>query len=220
MEKDFLKDERITIILFDNRELTANFVRALQRGIEVTNVTDVITGKTRHYRQTFYASEIKSVDRVDRSSSGTSSTKSSVIENPDFNNNNAVIEKKTFLPHEIENIQQFARSTVYITQFDSKYHNALKDLQQQEIIGVHSENPCGRLHVQGPLLSLTAYNRVYLFDMLRLGPMKKEFKDIFERKVPRKAVHCSAQLVDYLEHKENCKLNNSFDTLVINYYLI
>lgn len=124
------------------------------------------------------------------------------------------IQKKTFAEHEFKIIQELVKNSIYIAQYDDMYHNALVDIKRQEIISVNSESCFGRLDTKRPLLTITTPNKVYLFDMLRLGAMKSEFKEVFSTNLPRKVVHSSAEIVDYLRHKENCNINNLFDTLV------
>lgn len=151
---------------------------------------------------------------------------------PQNSNNNSVVvergsvkeriskyrsEKRNFTELEIETIQQRVNGTIQIAQHDEKYHNAMKDLQQQEIISVNSENKFGRLEPSRPLLTFATTQNVYIFDMVRLGAMKKEMKEIFSADLPRKIVHSSTELADYLFHKEKCELNNIFDTLVRNH---
>lgn len=123
--------------------------------------------------------------------------------------------KRTLSQNEHETIKGLAKNAVYIVQFDEHYHAAVKDLAQQELVAVSSEYNFGRLGYFRPLLTFATFNKVYLFDMLRLGPMRNELKSIFSSERPKKVLHCSALFVDYLKHKENCSLNNILDTLVI-----
>lgn len=124
------------------------------------------------------------------------------------------ISKKVFSDREITKIQNMIRNFEYIMQYDEKYHKAIEDLMDQDIIFINSESPFGRLDPIRPLLSLATCNKVYLFDMLRLGKMKKELKQVFSSDHLTKVTHSSAGFVDYLIHKEDCALNNIFDTLV------
>lgn len=124
------------------------------------------------------------------------------------------ISKKVFSDREITKIQNMIKNFEYIMQYDEKYHKAIEDLMDQDIIFINSESPFGRLDPIRPLLSLATCNKVYLFDMLRLGKMKKELKQVFSSDHLTKVTHSSAGFVDYLIHKENCVLINIFDTLV------
>lgn len=136
------------------------------------------------------------------------------VENRAVSVNLQSISKKVFSDREITKIQNMIKNFDYIMQYDEKYHKAIEDLMDQDIIFINSESPFGRLDPVRPLLSLATCNKVYLFDMLRLGKMKKELKQVFSSDHLTKVTHSSAGFVDYLTHKEDCALNNIFDTLV------
>lgn len=221
-KKCFTLNEKITVELIDGKVIETEFVQEVRDGIVVINSKNLKTGKVRRHNQTYYHQEIKSIYLTNRQSTPlpnqnatstrpTEASKKSARGRQRFVNS---IEKKVFSEREIENIQNFAKKTIYIAQYDDKYHNAIDDLKQQEIIGVNSENRFGRLNVKRPLLTLTTPNQVYLFDLLRLGSMKKEMKEIFYSDLPLKVLHNSAAIADYLKHTENCALNNIFDTMV------
>lgn len=234
----FEEGDKILIELHGGRSVQSDFIRESTDGIIVKNSKE--GSKILKWNQTFYNIEIKSVRLIKKVqvkpkvNENEKKTTSEEIQNeneiPTTSqhvqcNNNAIeertaptlqriITKKQFTEPEIETIQERTRKTVQIAQHDDKYHNAIKDLKQQEIISVHSESTFGRLDISRPLLTLATTTSVYMFDMLRLGAMKKEMKELFSSELPRKIVHSSSALADYLLHKEKCTLNHVFDTLV------
>lgn len=232
----FDEGDKILIELHGGRSVQSDFIRESTDGIIVKNSKE--GGKIVKWNQTFYNIEIKSVRLIKKVQvkPKVNEKKTTAVEIQNENEipttsqhvqcNNKAIEEKTpptlqriitkkqFNEPEIETIQERTRKTVHIHQHDDKYHNAIKELKQQEIISVHSESTFGRLDITRPLLTLATTTNVYIFDMLRLGAMKKEMKEIFSSEIPRKIVHSSSGLADYLVHKEKCTLNNVFDTLV------
>lgn len=119
-------------------------------------------------------------------------------------------------PAEIKQIEKNITHFVEIKQHDSDYFDAVKDLQKEELIGVGCEGiPFGRLTAPHPLLILSTAANVYVFDMMMLQKMKNELRALFKAKVPRKVVHNSRMLSDYLKHIQNCQLNGVIDTQVL-----
>ncbi|XP_031631082.1 protein Exd1 homolog [Contarinia nasturtii] len=209
--------DKVKIELYNGRDIHAEFVSENENGFTVKKSKDLISGKERKFNQNFYHSEVKSIVKIH--------VPTTQHEVPSESNNkprcerNGSIAKKKFSQIEIATIQNMARETVHIAQHDERYHSSIDDLKRQSIITVNSENSFGRLDTKRPLLTLTTPSKVYIFDMLRLGQMKKEFKEIFSSDLPRKIVHSSAELADYLLHKETCTINNVFDTLMVHFNL-
>lgn len=221
----FQANEQIHIELMGGREIDGTFVEMTKSSITVKNGIDLPSGKRYRHNATFYFSGIKdcyavndrkrtesqlankgrlSASEIANCSSTSSNTKSSVE-----------IVKKSFGRSEIQRIENSMANAVYISQFDDKYHGAINELKQQKIIAVDSEYNYGRLNPMRPVIAIaSASHRVYLFDMVRLGAMKTEFKGIFSANSPRKVIHRCARFSDYLIHTEKCKLSNAFDTLV------
>lgn len=217
-KKTFQTNEKIRIELINGKKFESVFRGETSDGIEVVNSKDLRTGKVFRIIQTFYNAEIRSVQSIAQSENNNSNGNGANIEIQNADRQSAganrQITKKSFTGFEVQSLQNNAtKNAVYIAQFDDNYHNAINDLKRQRIIAVHSENKSGRLDPKLPLIAVATCQRVYLFDILRLG-MKKELKQIFSADVPRKIVHSSAQLADYLHHTESCSLKNAFDTLV------
>lgn len=211
-KKNFKTNEKILIQLKKNhKQYESEFFRETLDGIEVKNSKDLSTGKIYKHVQTFFNSEIEKLLPL-----GEPSQRTEANEQPSSRHKSIVnrsYAQKTFSDAELEHMKNLIKKKMYISQFDDTYHNAVKDIQQQKIVSVYSENRFGRLDLRRPLIAIATSNQVYLFDILLLG-MKKELKQIFSSETPRKIVHSVAQLADYLQHNESCSINNAFDTLV------
>lgn len=214
---NFEINEKIIIELNSGRLYEGDFIRETGDGIDVNNSKDLTTNKVKKYAQHFYRSEIKSVRTLNPKSadsnanSPSTSTQETAERRRIFTQS---INNKTFNADEIEHIQSFTKNAVYISQLDDKYYEAIKEIKRHRLIAVNSEGSFGRLDPKRSLIAIATPNHVYLFDMLRLGRMQEELKQIFTSDSPRKIVHSSAEIADYLQHKETCTLNNAFDTLV------
>lgn len=218
-KSEYEVNEKIRIDLINGREIEGEFVQENPSSIIVKNSKDLLCGKQSRHNQTFYLSEIKTHysinnrERATNTANGQNGGEASGHVNGNIPMVDAIT-KKTFDEMEVDRIQNAMKHHVYIAQYDKNYHDAIADLKQQKIIAVNSENNFGRLETMRPLIAVASGERVYLFDMLRLGAMKKEFKAIFIANSPRKIIHRSAQFCDYLAHTEKCTINNVFDTLV------
>lgn len=218
----------VHIKLIGGREIEAEFVRKIDENIIVKNSkNNIATQKIRRSNQTYYKSEIKSIhvvhvaavinENTNESGQNNNTTENGANEISQFQNVSEVNadKKKSLSEQEILNIQESMKSTIHIAQHDDNYHSAINDLKKQEIISLTSENRFGRLDLKRPLMTMATASKVYQFDMARLGPMKKELKEIFSSKLPRKIIHSTAEFADYLRHTENCALNGTLDTLVM-----
>lgn len=195
------------------RAFEADFLAELEDRIVVTKTIDLQTEKVRKFHQNFFNSEVQSIQLIRAAPATINSNEET--NNTDLQASTGVEEKKKFHQNEVERIQEIAKNIVHISQHDEKYHNAISDLKKQEIIFTTSENRFGRLEVKRPLLTMATPTTVYMFDLLRLGAIKKELKEIFSSDLPRKVIYGAAEFADYLSHKENCSLSGAFDVLVI-----
>lgn len=116
----------------------------------------------------------------------------------------------------LDRMVDLATKAVFITQCDKKYHEALQDLDSQDVIAVvcSSENHLGRLDVKKPLVAIATAQNVYIFDMLCIGRVHRELERILGAVEPRKVVFNSAKVNDYFAHKENCQIKIHWDILV------
>lgn len=212
MEKPvFQAGDILQIELYTGRKLRVEVLRNTTDEIVVKNTTELRTGRVRAHNQIFGHSEIKEICPIRVTSVDTNDQ----IENQNDDENNRVpFKKKSFSNRDIEIIQAKVQNATHIAQFDNNYYNAVDDLMKQDIVFVNYESIFGRLDPKRSVLTIATHANVYVFDMLRLGAMKKELKELFSSELPRKVVHSTAEFADYLKHKEQCSLNGIFDTLV------
>lgn len=223
--KVFGANEKIRIEVIGGRKIEGEFVHMNRTCIMVKNAIDRVNGKRYQHIATFYFAVIADYyavsedgrEHFERKHANESMSSSSEVGNStcSYNTKSSVeMTKKIFDDEHVERIQNSMKMAVYISQFDDKYHDAINDMKQQKIIAVNSDHNFGRLNPMRPLISITSGQRVYLFDMVRLGAMKKEFKAIFAANAPQKIIHRSTHFKDYLIHTEDSTLANVFDTLV------
>ncbi|XP_075164598.1 piRNA biogenesis protein EXD1 [Haematobia irritans] len=105
-------------------------------------------------------------------------------------------------------------SMVYITQTDHKYHKALADIRTQSVIGLLIDPIQTARHRKTSLIITATSRNIYIFDMISLGRIFKEFRLILEAERPKKAVHFSHRIVDHFKHRHDLELAGIFDTFV------
>lgn len=115
---------------------------------------------------------------------------------------------------ELELIHEQLNSVVCITQTDQKYHKALADIRVQPVVALIIEPvDYGRTH-RTSVMVLATYQTVYIFDIIAMGSIFREMKQLLEAERPRKVVHYSHKLVDHLKNRHGVKLGGIFDTFV------
>lgn len=225
---ELIPDSKYTIKLRSGRQIIGNFKSASRDGefIVIDNITDALSGKKNKTQQKYYKNEIESIrseepvtqnnknglaNNVSQSNDGPTSDESSVSNN---GGNKFTVKKKTFSESELNDIEQLVSNAIYISRCDDIYHMALEDLKKQEYIVINSENRYGRLHFKKPLLTMFTPNKVYLFDILKIGSIHKELKVILQAKEPRKVIFNSALINDYLVQTEKVNSNSVSDVMV------
>lgn len=210
----FKTNERIVIELHLNRKIECDFISGNKMSVLVANSIDLTTNKRRMNQQQFYFSEIKNISKLtndydDDNDGHVANEKpcSMQILSHEF-------EKKSFQLHDIERMNWLLSNIVYIVQCDNSYYSAINDLKYQEHVGLRAENEFGRLNLKAPLITICTSSKVYLFDILRMGKVFKELKEILQSELPRKIIFDSSRIVDYLWHKEKCELNGVLDAMV------
>lgn len=221
------KDEKFILELFSSERYECDFVSAGDHEIIVTNSINLKTKKQRKNQQCFYRSEVKKIHKLKTDTRTDLTTNHEAIVNghvADAESTQYTIEikKKLISVSEKEKIEDMIDKTVYIAQYDSHYFEALKNLKQQRFVGLRTENKFGRCDMQrAPLLAFCTWDKVYLFDIMRMGPKAfNELREIFESEYPRKIIYNSAPIADYLLHQQNCALNGFMDVMVNIYFLI
>ncbi|XP_017476984.1 PREDICTED: protein Exd1 homolog [Rhagoletis zephyria] len=116
--------------------------------------------------------------------------------------------------NELELIHEQLNAIVCITQTDQRYHKALADIRVQPVVALIMEPvDFGRAH-RTSVLTVATFKMVYIFDIIALGSIFREMKQLLESERPRKAVHYSHRLVDHLKNRYGVKLGGVFDTFV------
>ncbi|XP_067621989.1 protein Exd1 homolog [Eurosta solidaginis] len=115
---------------------------------------------------------------------------------------------------EMELINEQLRNIVCITQTDQRYHKALADIRLQPIVSLIIEpTEYGRVK-RTSVLTIATFKTVYIFDIIALGNIFRELKQLLEAERPRKVVHYSHRMVDHLQNRYGFKLGGIFDTFV------
>ncbi|XP_055838788.1 protein Exd1 homolog [Episyrphus balteatus] len=115
---------------------------------------------------------------------------------------------------ELDRIQSIVSSSIYIFQVDQRYHKAITNLKQQSTIGLHIEPSNFGRHNRTSLLALTTCQNIYIFDLISLGGIFKDLKNILQARSPKKAVYNSNKIADNLQYKHNVQLEGIFDIFV------
>lgn len=187
-----------------------------ERGfIQLLDVFVERSGKTTRGLQYFYVSEMTAIHQ------------DVPQEEFAFGNDQKIDEAETLTPLEIKTklstlevkqIEERIESAVYIYHCDSTFYDAIDDLQREEIFALNIEGAeFGRLK-QASIISCSTEKKIYLFDLLLLGEILKPLKNLLEENVPRKIVHNSSLIVDWLKHgtSTECNLNGIVDTVILH----
>uniref|UniRef100_A0A1I8PIM4 3'-5' exonuclease domain-containing protein n=1 Tax=Stomoxys calcitrans TaxID=35570 RepID=A0A1I8PIM4_STOCA len=226
------------LLIETNRELlmgTLSYIDTKRLMLELENVRDVKTNFIYHSPQTLAYQQMKSIKIItetESNNSATSNNKESGEELLDLNRctlskdksperENSVSSKEQceslgiqLSPLDFQMLQTQYDSLVYITQTDQKYHKALADIRTQSVIGLLIDPIQTARHRKTSLVIISTPRTVYIFDVLNLGKIFKEFRLILESERPRKAVHFSHRLVDHFKHRHGLELEGVFDTFV------
>lgn len=102
----------------------------------------------------------------------------------------------------------------------STYCDAVDQLSKAEQIGVAAPGILKR-DSSIPLLVLSTWNKIYIFDTLQLVPphFLSRIKEIFESENICKIIHKGGPLLDILQRHYNIVANNIFDTEVVDLIL-
>lgn len=189
---------------------------------ELNELSDDVNKRKICGKTTFFESEIVTIRALDTTPMASIDSAESTKSSTEFASAEASSihewHTTTINETEVQEINNKILSAIYITQCDASYHAAVADLQRQEMVGLNIEGArLGRLQ-PGSLLSISTNTKIYLFDLMMLGRIFKDIKQILEAGKPRKVVHNSALICDHLKNLYKCHLNGFQDTLVGLYY--
>ncbi|XP_073524987.1 piRNA biogenesis protein EXD1-like [Phyllobates terribilis] len=204
------------------------------RAIILVKVKDLSTGKTSPGAKLFFGNVILKVeteedpsDRVDPEQVDDST--GDVISEDDI--------KPALMPEKVEAsaLQNVKESDVQIPnysgdedlnyilidQFQPMFGPAIMNLQNQKVLGLAAVALNVSCHGKLCWLQVATKTRVYIFDILLLGPkvFKNGLQMVLEDKGILKVVHDCRWLGNFLFHKYSVVLANVFDTQVADVYL-
>ncbi|XP_053954694.1 protein Exd1 homolog [Anastrepha ludens] len=214
---------------------TLKFVDPKRKIIELENAYDQRSNCSYNSPQILAFPQIKKIQIIrsgeascntnSGSDTGTSPTTSDV--DPDsYSSYNTAQKSPTSLPEhkqeievalsstELDLIHEQLNSVVYITQTDQRYHKALADIRVQPIVALVIEPVDFGRAQRTSVMAVATYQAVYIFDIIALGSIFREMKQILEAERPRKSVHYSHRLLDQLKNRHGIKLGGVFDTFV------
>ncbi|XP_053689971.1 protein Exd1 homolog [Sabethes cyaneus] len=178
--------------------------------IRLQNVRDFQSNLPIAGKQDYYSAEIRNIKIIEKSQPVDTNDESNVSASSSM-----VAESVTRI--DLEDVQQvFARieGHVFIHQTDMKYHDAIKHLKTQKLIGLAMEDIVGGRHARTPsLLSIATLDRIYVFDVMWMN-VTSDIKTLLISPKVRRVVHNGRLLEDVLKHRFDAPLGKYFDTLV------
>lgn len=201
------KEGQILLIELNNQEyFTGTFFSNFKD--QCISLTDVKNLKTRNCcddTQTYYKSEIKSIKLVDGPMTN------GVTSKEDTNIETELIEISS---SDLEKIRQNLTNRTYIKTTDVTYHDAIKDLKKQRVVGLSVEGTAFGRSSQASLLTFSTNDNIYIFDVICFGKIFQPLKEILEATYPRKIIHDSSKVADNLKHCHKIMLKSVFDPLI------
>lgn len=193
--------------------------------IDAYEISDGIPVKTAQY---FYENEIESVDEVNKNKekNDLANKNKNIKENKldpmqrDLNDVKTIRKRPISKPEieniklKVEEIQYLIDSVIYIWQCDKSFHDAVDDIKNQQFIGINIEGAGSARLLPASILSISTPEQIYLFDITLLGNALQMAYKILENNSIKKIIHDSVNIIDYLKHRNNCQLNNVYDTMV------
>lgn len=218
MEKLKLEKGMLVVVnLVDNQCFMGTILRIGQKFSSITleNIEDIYLRKPVAGTQNFYQSEVNSIKVVQQQIA--KNTKSNEENDKQELSETVEIENKDPLnisADEIRKFQEMINGAKYINQTDVTYHTAIKDIKEQEVIGLAILGGEKCRYSRTSIISISTKEKIYLFDVVALGRVFREMKEILENKVPRKIVYNSSRAADNLKYKQDVHLSSIFDVMV------
>lgn len=119
-----------------------------------------------------------------------------------------------FTFEDLKKVSKMLTDYVFIQQFDKKYYDAIADIESESFIGLYIPGVAGGRFSERTIIACSTSKSIYIFDVMVLGRIHESIKNVLEANVPKKIIHDSCGVADYLKHKENINLNGVFDTMV------
>lgn len=106
------------------------------------------------------------------------------------------------------------RNYKFIERFDHTYHDAIATMESESFIGLCIPGvERGRFSTKS-LIACSTSDSIFIFDIVVMGRIETDLKNILESDVPKKIIHNAGPTADYLFHVEKINLKGVFDTMV------
>lgn len=203
---NFQKGQKLVIELNNQEYFTGTFFSNFKD--QCISLTDVQNLKTRNCcddTQTYYKSEIKNIKLLD------GPVTNGVTSNENDKNEVKIIEISS---SDLEKIRRNLTNRTYIKTTDVTYHDAVKDLKKQRVVGLSVEGTDFGRNSPTSLLTFSTNENIYIFDVICFGKIFLPLKEILEATYPRKVIHNSSKVADNLKHLHQIMLKSVFDPLI------
>lgn len=206
---NFTKGQKIIIELNTQETFSGTFFTNYKDTcISLANVTDLKTQKMSDGTQTYYKSEIKNIKLLDVPMKNGEHVKSS------DEGSSVKVQILKISSSDLDAIRKNILNRQYIKTTDVTYHNAVRDLKKQRVVGLSIEGAEFGRSSKTSLLTFSTNENIYIFDVICFGKIFLPLKEILEATHPRKIVHNSSKAADNLKHRHNILLKSVFDPLI------
>lgn len=211
MDQNFIQGQTLIVELKDECYIGEfSFINKDHTRIELIKVSDFQTGEIFSGAQHFYKADIKSIKIIKKDYESVISSEGGK-EKIDTECESKSVDLTI---REFGEIDRLTKSAKYIYQTDRVYHEALQDMWRQNEIAINIEGCEMGRHNDTYVLTVCTKGNAYIFDVVFLGRIFPEIKEIFEARRPRKIVHDGRRIADNLQFKQNIQLSSVFDTLI------
>lgn len=209
---NFKKGQKLIIELNTREYFTGTFYSNYKDTcISLTDVKDLKTQNCYDGTQTYYKSEIKNLKLFDVPITNGEACNGEISSKEDSSIEVEIIQISS---SDLENIRKNLMNRTYIKTTDVTYHDAIKDLKKQRVVGLSVEGSDFGRNSKTSLLTFSTNENIYIFDVICFGKIFKPLKEILEANYPRKIVHNSSKVADNLKHCHKIMLKSVFDPLI------
>lgn len=178
--------------------------------IELDNVRNLNTNETVEGVQKFYRNEIVKLTSLNEE--GPAAVPTDAVDLP---KRAASYSSSHLTPAQLKHITGGIEEAMFIDHVDRTYRDAMKCLQKSDwfAVSISTEfRPCSS--VVSMITVCTSDQRIFLLDILSIGRVPVELKDLLQARVPRKIMHNSSVAAFILKTDCGVQLNGVFDTMV------
>lgn len=202
----FSVNDELIIELNTNEIFHGEFIEGGKNRIDIINVKCLKTNNKLSGTYSFYRNEIERIRYLEQVSE---------IPQPVEDSSNIKLDKSEYF-----RLRELIKNYVFVEEnclLVKTYSDAVESLSKVEQIGVAAPGILNR-NPSIPLLVLSTWNEIYIFDTLKLVPpyFLPKLKEIFESENICKIVHKGGPLLDILQRYYNVVPNYVFDTEVVD----